>query len=192
LSHALLASPTFHQVLLDIDRELAAEMRTAGCQACGGRLDSRTYPRKPRGGPPGLSEEHDRRLSFCCAVEGCRKSHTPPSVRFLGRRVWLGAVVVLAAALQHGPSPRRVSRLREWLEVSERTLRRWRSWWLERFASCPFWRGCSGLFATPVDTSRLPASLLERFAGEAVERLVSTLSFLQPISVGSARHELAG
>ena len=192
MSHAALASPSFHQLLLEIDRELAAEMRAGRCQVCGGRLDSGTYPRKPRGGPPDLAEEHDRRFSFCCAVEGCRKRHTPPSVRFLGRRVWFGPIVVLAAALQHGPSPSRVSQLREWLDVSERTLRRWRSWWLERFACCPFWRVSSGLFATPVDGSRLPASLLERFVGEEAERLVSMLRFLLPISVGSARHELAG
>ena len=75
MSHAILASPTFHQLLLEIDRELAAEMRAGCCQVCGGRLDSGTYLRKARGGPLGLPEEHDRRLSFCCAIEGCRKRH---------------------------------------------------------------------------------------------------------------------
>ncbi len=192
MSHALLASPSFHQIVLEIDHELAAEMRAGRCLACGGRLDSRTYPRKPRGGPPGVSDEHDRRLSFCCSAEGCRKSHTPPSVRFLGRHVYLGAVVVLAAALQQGPTPRRVRVLAELFGVSERTLRRWRSWWLERFASCPFWRESSGLFATPVDAAQLPASLLERFLGDETERVVSMLRFLQPISVGAARHGLTG
>ena len=191
MSHAVLASPSFHRLLLEIDRDLAAETRAGRCRACGGRLDSARYRRKPRGGPPGLPDEHDRRFSFCCAVEGCRTRHTSPSVRFLGRRVWFGPVVVLAAALQHGPSPRRLTQLREWLEVSERTLRRWRTWWLERFARCSFWRGRSGLFATPVDHLRLPASLLERFGGAAADRLVSMLRFLSPVSVGSARHELA-
>lgn len=192
MSHAVLASPTFHELLLEIDREFAAEMRAGSCQACGGRLDSGTYLRKPRGGPPGLPEEYDRRLSFCCASEGCRKRHTPPSVRFLGRHVYLGAVVVLAAALQQGPTPRRVRVLAELFGVSERTLRRWRSWWLERFASCPFWRESSGHFAAPVDATQLPASLLECFIGDEAERVVSMLRFLLPISVGSARHGLTG
>ena len=46
-------------------------------------------------GAGGLGEEYDRRLSFCCALDVCRKRTTPPSLRFLGRKVYLGAVVVL-------------------------------------------------------------------------------------------------
>ncbi|NLS97786.1 MAG: hypothetical protein GXX96_37065 [Planctomycetaceae bacterium] len=37
--------------------------------------------------------------------DGCRKRTTPLSVRFLGRKVYLGAVVVLVAAMRQGPSP---------------------------------------------------------------------------------------
>ena len=32
---------------------------------------------------------------------------TPPSVRFLGRKVYLGAVVILISAMRQGPTPRR-------------------------------------------------------------------------------------
>jgi hypothetical protein len=191
LSHAVVFDPSFHQFLLDIDCELAAETRAGRCRECRGPLDAGHYARKPRGGPPGLGPEHDRRLSFCCRIDGCRKRHVPPSVRFLGRKVWLGAVVVLAAAMQHGLVPRRVSELRDLFGASERTLRRWRRWWLERFARCPFWKGARGHLATPVDDRALPLSLLERFAGDERERLVSCLRFLQPVSVGSARHGLA-
>jgi len=34
---------------------------------------------------------------FCCAVDGCRSRATPPSLRFLGRKVYLAAIVVLVA-----------------------------------------------------------------------------------------------
>ena len=191
MSHAIVFDPSFHQVLLEIDREAAAETRAGRCRECGGPLDAGHYARKPRGGPPGLGAEHERRFSFCCRVEGCRKRHVPPSVRFLGRKVWLGAVVVLASALQHGLSPRRVSDLRDLLGVSERTLRRWRRWWLERFARCPYWTAMRGHFDTPVDAGRLPLALLDRFAGDERERLTCCLRFLQPVSLGSARHGLA-
>ncbi len=37
----------------------------------------------------------------------CRKRVTPPSVRFLGRKVYLHAVIILVAALRQGATPRR-------------------------------------------------------------------------------------
>jgi hypothetical protein len=51
----LFADNRLYDYLLEIDRELAAPARAAGCPRCGGRLDSATYPRKPRGGPARLS-----------------------------------------------------------------------------------------------------------------------------------------
>jgi hypothetical protein len=112
-------------------------------------------------------------------------------VRFFGRHVFLGVVVVLLSALQHGVTPGRHERLSKHLDVSRRTLERWRRWWLAQFAECSFWTAARGRFATPVETAQLPASLLERFAGDERERLLAALRFLGPISVGSARHGLA-
>ena len=80
--------------------------------------------RKPRGGPP-----WEVRFSFCCAKEGCRRRHTPGSVRFLGRRVYAGLIVVLVSAMLHGLNPERVQRLRKVLGIDWRTLGRWRQWW---------------------------------------------------------------
>jgi len=40
-------------------------------------------------------------------------------VRYLGRRVYLGAVVVLVTAMIGGLTATRVARLRQWLGVSE-------------------------------------------------------------------------
>ena len=90
----LLADCRFHEMLLGIDAELAAKARVHGCLVCGGRLHSARYPRKAHGRPLSvrqkLGPEHNLRFSFCCAVDGCRKRRTPPSVRFLGRRGLLG------------------------------------------------------------------------------------------------------
>ena len=47
-----------------------------------------------------LGPEHDWRLSFCCAVDGCRTRATPPSLRFVGRKVYLATIVVLVAIMQ--------------------------------------------------------------------------------------------
>src|SRR6202521_5812725 len=85
----LLADATFHHLLLACDRELADTARGAGCKRCGGVVHSAPYWRKPRGRPCRLGREHDRRFSFCCAVDGCRSRATPPSLRFLGPKVSL-------------------------------------------------------------------------------------------------------
>lgn len=106
---SVLTDATLFAALTEIDRELAATAQAGGCRRCPGRLDHADYPRKPRGGPPDLSTTYDTRTSFCCAC--CRKRLTPPSARFLGRKVYLGAIVVLAAVLRQGPTPWRVGRL---------------------------------------------------------------------------------
>ncbi len=96
----LLADATFHELLLAYDRDLADTTRRAGCARCCGVVHSAPYWRKPRGRPCRLGREHDQRLSFCCAVDGCRSRATPPSLRFLGRKVYLGAMVVLIAIMR--------------------------------------------------------------------------------------------
>ena len=99
--HGLLRTASFWEFLFTVDERLAEEAREAGCP-CGGPLHRANYPRQPRGGCANLPESYGHRLSFCCARDGCRKRTTPPSVRFLGRKVFLGAVVVLVAAMRHG------------------------------------------------------------------------------------------
>ena len=193
MCHALLRDTSLYDVLLKVDHDLAAEARAAGC-SCGGVLHSARYPRKPRGGPDDLGPEYGTRLSFCCATEGCRRRMTPPSVRYLGRRVYLGTVVVLVTALRAGLTARRGAQLREALGVSVRTLARWRHWWRETFVASPFWHGMKGRFAPPVDAVELPASLLERFvADHARDRLVALLRFLAPLTArGRVEHGRRG
>ena len=135
----LLADARFHDLLLAVDRDLAEACRTEGC-ACGGRRHMARYARKPRGRPCRLGPEHDQRFSFCCAVDGCRSRATPPSLRFLGRRVYVATVVVLIAILQHGVSDARLERLSEVVSVDRRTIARWRRWWRDTFTATPFWR----------------------------------------------------
>lgn len=182
--HAVLRDSTFFAALTRFDHDLAERVRASGCRWCGGRLDSARYPRKPRGGPAGLGPEYEWRLSFCCAREGCRRRMTPPSVRYLGRRVYLGVVVVLVSAMTHGLSVRRVAQLHAHLGIGLRTLRRWRRWWQHAFVESRFWRGARGRFLPPVDEDRLPASLLERFGAEASSAL-RALDLLAPITTRS-------
>ena len=173
---SLLQDSRFLPVLLKLDEVLAAEARETGCP-CGGRLDRADYERKPRGGPEGVGADCARRFSFCCAVEGCRRRCTPASLRFLGRKVFFGVVVLLIPVLRDGATPTRLSRLSQEFFVSPRTIRRWCRYWREAFVASRVWAAARGFFATPVKVDAMPRSLIEAFpaVGEVGTTVVSAL-----------------
>ena len=184
MCHNILCDPKLYSFLLYVDQDLAAAARDQGC-SCGGVLHAAHYPRKPRGAAVALSEDYRRRSSFCCA--DCRRRTTPESVRFLGRRVYLGVVVVLVSAMRAGVTDRRANPLMQALCVPRRTLERWRCWWLDGFVHSAFWVGAQACFMPAVDLLALPASLLERFVGEDLRaRLILLMRFLRPLSTRTA------
>jgi hypothetical protein len=195
LYQTLLSDSSLYSLLARLDEDLAGKSRAKGCR-CGGLLHSARYPRKPRGLPsaPESSASWDSRFSFCCARKDCRKRTTPPSFRFLGRKVFVGAVVVLMSALRHGATPKRMAMLREIVSVSRRTVERWRIWWQKDFVRSSFWRGACGLLRKPVQERMLPLSLLEAFSINAIEdpkgRLVTLLRFVLPLTTSSVLQEM--
>jgi hypothetical protein len=104
------------------------------------------------------------------------------SVRYLGRRVYLGLIVVLMSGRLAGPTST-AARICGALDIPCRTLARWRSWWIEHFPLTQLWQAACGRFMPPVDPHELPASLIERFAGSAEEVLMRLLVFLSPVTV---------
>jgi hypothetical protein len=181
----LLSDDNFFLVLVHCDEDMAATCREEGCPYCEDVLHSARYPRKPRGACGALGDEYGYRFSFCCAADDCRRRTTPPSVRFLGRRVYLGAVVVLASVLLHGASAKRVARLQELIGVDRRTLERWRAWWQAEFPRSTWWQRTRGELAEPADEARLPQSLLECFGGNDADRLLAVLRVMAPITTSS-------
>jgi hypothetical protein len=103
-------------------------------------------------------------------------------VRFLGRRVYWGVVVVLLTAMTHGIKPQRVEVLRERLGVDGRTLERWRQWWLTTFVESSFWKEARARFMPVPSQKTLPWSLCEKFAIHQRERLLRLLRFLRPLT----------
>jgi len=179
-----LADEELFQLLEKVDADLTEEARSKGCLLCGGKLHRSDYDRKPRGGP-----QWELRFSLCCAKEGCRRRHTPPSVRFMGRRVYAGLVVVLVSAMIHGLKPERVRYLREGLSIDRRTLERWRQWWLGLFVESSFWREARARFMPPLCLKTMPLSLCLSFGAERRDRLLDLLQFLAPITTPAAWKE---
>ncbi|MGB7949595.1 MAG: hypothetical protein WCH75_18080 [Candidatus Binatia bacterium] len=182
--HELLRDASFWSFLISVDQDLARSRRQEGC-SCGGRLHCAHYRRKPRGGPKGLPEEYHYRLSFCCNRDGCRKRKTPPSVRFLGRKVYLGAVVVLVAAMRQGATPRRVRELSELFGADRRTIARWRVFWDELVPRTKFWHVLRARLVPKSDVVSLPLSLLQALVRGDDDRdgWKRLLCFLSPITI---------
>ena len=182
--HDLPDSASFWSFLLAVDEDLAEQARKKGCP-CGGRLHCANYLRKPRGTPAQLPEPQRLRLSFCCDREGCRKRATPPSVRFLGRTVYLGAIVILISAMRQGPTPRRARELSQRFGADERTIARWQTFWREHFPQTPFWKLARAGFLTLGPIQSLPYSLVDAFLRRhpPSEGWALLLRFLAPITV---------
>ena len=188
MDHRLLQQVTFWTALFSLDQELAAKARQAGC-SCGGVLHRADFLRKPRGGPADLPRAYCYRFSFCCNQEGCRKRVTPPSVRFLGRKVYLHAVIILVAALRQGATPRRLQELSQVLdlEIDRRTIARWRVFWQEQFPRTAFWKVARGFLLPLVDAASLPLELLRRYLhghdSDPTPGWKKLLGFLSPITI---------
>ncbi|MGO9834709.1 MAG: hypothetical protein ACLP1X_10865 [Polyangiaceae bacterium] len=174
----------FFEGLTAVDDAIVKRAAEEPCRDCGGPLYRGDYPRKPRGGAmAGAAEGFDRRFSLCCGREGCRHRTTPPSVRFLGRRVYIGAVVIMASAVLL--TTRAVRAVVAATGVPARTTRRWRRWWRGPFTKSAPFVDLSARLVPPPERSQLPVSLLERLAGEPADRVARLLTWLAPLTTTS-------
>ena len=167
------------------DEVITQRVAEARCPLCGGPLHRGDYDRKPRGGvlaPAG--EAFVRRYSLCCGREGCRKRALPPSLRFLGRRVYLGAVVIVASVIAQ--ALRTAAAIQRATGVPERTTRRWLGWWRGPFIATEVFVAVRARLIG-VAVSELPASIVERFEGTPQEQVRGMLALLAPLTTGSVR-----
>jgi hypothetical protein len=167
--------------LLEWDVAIAERVRAAGCPRCRARLDSAHYWRKPRFGEVCSEPDPDwsLRLSLCCSREGCRRRVTPPSVRFLGRRVYPEAVVLIACVRALAVTQVRSARA----VVPGRTIKRWLSWWRTAFVASALWQQLRARVVPAPDEERLPASLLSRLSPS--RSLLDAAALLAPLTTCS-------
>lgn len=184
MCHCPFVDVTFWSSLFSQDQQVADQTQAAGCPYCGGALHVANYPRKPRGEQRRiLGEAYTRRLSFSCAREGCRRRTTPHSVRFLGRKVYLGAVISVLSAGAKALNGTQYSKLIEQLNLPAQTLNRWRHWWNEQVPASACWQSLSGWFSPPIPPQGLPGELLVRVQGsDLCDRLRVLLQLLSPLS----------
>jgi hypothetical protein len=132
-------------------------------------------------GPDVLPEGYEIRFDLCCGW--CRKRTLPPSVRFLGRKVFVAVAIAVATVVVRGRDRDAVGLLRRELGVSWQTLQRWCRWWLE-LTGTALWQRIRGTLPVSLDLAELPKSLLDYFHGDAAERMERLLRLLSPLSRG--------
>ena len=177
-SNAMLSNSQVWSWLEEVDRAEAERCRQSGCRHCGGTLHISTFPRKPyRLALPLWGEDAPRRFSFCCSE--CRRRETPASVRFFGRRFYVGALFLVASALALRGGVRLSTISRKW-KIPMMTLRRWRQWWREAFETTPGWRDKQGDLVMEPGADPL-CVVLRRMAGARfAERLLRSLVWFKP------------
>jgi hypothetical protein len=174
----------FFERLMAVDAAITAKVVASACPRCGGPLHVGNYLRKPRGGVLGLAgEAFTLRFSLCCGREGCRRRATPPSVRFLGRRVYVGAIVIVASIVALFAAT--AAAAHRATGVPARTVRRWIGWWRGEFAETSVFATLSGRLVPAVSRRELPASLLARMSGIPEEQLRHLLVWLAPLTTAS-------
>ena len=174
--HSILSNARVWAFLKRIDAAEAEACRAAGCPRCGGTLHSASYLRKPYGLSAELRDDA-RRFSLCCSV--CRRRVKPPSVRFFGRRFYVGALFLLVSALAVAGGVRLETIARRW-RIPSATLRRWRRWWRETFPATRAWRTKRGELAPPPEEPPL-RRLLRVMRGRGLRvRLLRSLVWLMP------------
>jgi len=165
-----------------LDEELAQESRQRRCPFCGGPLHQANYPRKPRGEMASLPEVYLLRLSNCCGRPGCRRRVLPGSVKFLGRKIYWGAIHLVAMALrQQRPGGWSAHQVMLHLGIPAKTLSRWARYWRETFPTSPAWQRLRGQVPPAVADMALPGALLELFLGQQPSQedaLIGCLRFL--------------
>ena len=172
----------FFRLQQEIDLDECRRVQALGCPDCGGPLDRNDHARKPRGLPFQHFDSNPRRLNLCC--RHCRAHNMPESLVYLGRRVYVGVVLVLASILVSGLTPRRLARVQAELGVSAQTVRRWRQWWQSGFVQSRVWAERQGWFLPALDVLDLPNELVGRFVRRpGISRLLALLRFLSPLTI---------
>jgi hypothetical protein len=175
----------FFSRLMQQDEAIARQVAGADCPECGGPLHRADYDRKPRGGVIARAgEEFVRRFSLCCGREGCRKRATPPSLRFLGRRVYLGAVVLVVSIAAQALAT--AAAIKATTGVPARTAGRWLGWWRGPFLDSAVFVWLRARLVG-VAAGDVPTSIVERLEGSVLEKVGTMLELLAPLTTGSVR-----
>jgi hypothetical protein len=200
--HSSLIISSFWKTFPSLDIKISIEfIKTASCKNCGCCTFHRAdYPRKPRGFPNEIEKQIPSiffcsRISYRCS--NCRKRITPQSVRYLGRKIYISTLILLAVRLiEQGSGTEGFVKISKEIRVllkdfvPAKTVRRWLIWWQEAVWQSPFWKSKQGLFSGHVERYLFLNGVWNHFAqssdqaqSDSVQDLVIIiLTFFSPLT----------
>jgi hypothetical protein len=104
----------------------------------------------------------------------------PPSLRFLGRRVYLGAVVIVASAV--ALSVASAAAARRATGIAARTTRRWLGWWRGAFAATSVYVDLTARLVPTPARAMMPNSILVMLSPDPQQSAGELLRWLLPIT----------
>ncbi len=180
----------FWRELLRIDAWIWHEhLKNGHCRVCKSkRLRRHRYCRKPRGLPESMSKEIIEALQWrnSSRCKDCGAQNTPASVVFLGRKVYVGVMVILATRLLlDAKHPiQKYSLFGE--QASLLTVMRWQYWWHYAVAKNAFWKQNQGRLQISTKIAHLITKAWNHFQQQCVA-LTNTaqaiLIFFSPITI---------
>lgn len=180
----LLQTTNLFHLLHRIDLDLAEQKQRAGCPFCGGSLHYSTYKRKPRGGPD-LPDILFKRLSLCCANEGCRRRTLPVSTLFMGRRVYFRAVILIVTTLSQNKLQKYSKNiLSQMFGADRKTINRWLKYFRDIFPQSKMWKTVRGLLSSSIPNLHLPGSLLEYYLLHSHSSAKAIVNCIQLLATG--------
>jgi len=137
----------------------------------------------PKGVPKGTHSDYPIRFSYCCGSDGCRKRFTPPSMRFLSRKVYASVIIFLVFLLKSKTDELKVEELNLLLgtSLSVETVRRLRNFWVKEVSQSHTWKRAA---FSHVMAQTLPVSLLAQFQHVLDTPLKMALKWILPLTAG--------
>ena len=176
---------SFWLLLSDIDEKIAHFYHQLPCFYCAKRMYWGNYPRKPRGLPPMAEDIFAFRYGHCCS--GRRRRRTPPSARFLGRRVYVASFIMMIFCPDTSNDNDHM-KLVDSVSVGMDLITpiRWISWWSLDIPVSSIWKKICGLLGINISNEFLPHFISHQFAKKninAEKAVLALLEFLAPIAV---------
>lgn len=175
----------FWLAIYAIDEQITKLFHTQFCNRCPnkGKLYRSDYPRKPRGVPSSVEHLFQFRFSFCCAI--CRRRNTPPSIRFLGRRVYVAIFIILILFPGAANLHEKLAQLPP-QSFAKITFHRWITWWSCIIPFSAVWKKLVGILPPNIENQFLPLFIMEQFIkkySDIEKAIQAMLEFISPISV---------
>jgi hypothetical protein len=172
--YQIIIKSKFFSLLFKVDKDLSEQLKKTLSPCYGMRLHVGHYLRKVRG-IDDIENAHNIKFSFNCSK--CRSRVNPTSLRFFNRIIFASSFFILISALMNN-NDYDLKLAAKKFDIDIKTLKRWKSWWIEVFPATEIFKKLQGHFSTLIELA--PQYFLNHFNQDRIieDSLLFTLKLL--------------